>query len=134
MKFKLRGRMRSCPSIGLDTQIEPVDFKLSLQGGLHGALGPFEAEVGEFPLRMAIPFLRRRPVLATVGPVPMHMKPIGINLEKAYLDGSGVAGLKGIQAKISSKIDCSTDVDVKGEATGRVGLSHLDLGSDEKGK
>lgn len=135
MKFNIRGRMQSAPSITLDTHIDPLAFKLSMQGRFRGELGPFHASIGEFPVRMAIPFLkRRRPIIVTIGSIPLELGRFQFNLENAALDGSGVVGQEGIQATINAKIDCTTDMDLKGKATGRVGVSHLDLGDDEHDK
>ena len=58
MKFKVLGRMQSCPSVKLDTDISPLDFKTSVNGSFYGELGPFAAQIGEIPIRMTIPFLK----------------------------------------------------------------------------
>ena len=132
MKFKVFGRMRSCPSIKLDTDISPLDFKTSINGHFYGELGPFAAKIGEIPIRMTIPFLKHRPVMISVGGFPVKLDRFQVNVEKAGLDLGGTVGLKGIHASVDSKIDCSTDMDLKGHVAGKVGLSHLDLIDDEE--
>lgn len=132
MKFKVFGRMRSCPSVKLDTDISPLDFKTSINGHFYGELGPFAAQVGEIPIRMTIPFLKHRPVMISVGGFPVKLDRFQVNVEKAGLDLGGTVGLKGIHASVDSKVDCSTDMDLKGHVAGKVGLSHLDLIDDEE--
>ena len=132
MKFKVFGRMRSCPSIKLDTDISPLDFKTSINGHFYGELGPFAAKIGEIPIRMTIPFLKHRPIMISVGGFPVKLDRFQVNVAKAGLDLGGTDGLKGIHASVDSKVDCSTDMDLKGHVAGKVGLSHLDLIEDEE--
>jgi|GEM_PF-1707170 len=131
MKFKVFGRMQSCPSIKLDTHINPLDFNIAINGAFSGKVGPFSADIGEIPIRIAIPFLKRRPVVASIGGFPIALDRFQIDVEKAALELNGVLGLKGINASVDSQVDCSTDVELKGDVSGRVGLSHLDFGDDD---
>ena len=130
MKFKVFGRMQSCPAIKLDTRIDPLDFNINVKGAFNGKVGPFSADIGEIPIRLAIPFLRRRPVIASIGGFPIGLDRFQIDVEKAALDLKGVLGLKGIHASVDTAVDCSTEIDLKGDVRGRVGLSHLDLGDE----
>ena len=131
MKFNIYGRMKSCPSIKLDTDINPLDFKASIQGQFQGELGPFHAYIGEIPIRMTVPFLKHKPVMMSVGGFPIKLDRFAVNVAKAGLDVGGTIGLKGIHARVDSKIDCATDVALKGHVAGKIGLSHLDLADDE---
>ena len=131
MKFKTYIRMKSCPSVSMDASISPLDFRTALSGSLSAEAGPFAGEVGEIPIRMAIPFLRRRPVIASLGAFPLSLERFQVNLEKAEFALQGTLGLQGIDAKMAGKIDCATDMDVKGTVSGKVGLSHLEFGEGE---
>ncbi len=130
MKFKVFGRMQSCPSIKLDTRIKPLDFNIGATGSFKGKLGPFSADIGEIPIRLAIPFLKRRPVIASIGGFPVKLDRFQVDVDKAALELNGVLGLKGIQASVDAQIDCATDIEMKGDMTGRLGLSQLDLGDE----
>lgn len=127
MKFKVFGRMQSCPSITLDTTISPLDFETSIHGGFHGELGPFKANIGEIPIRLAIPFLKRKPVVASIGGFPVSLDRFQVNVNEAGLDLKGVVGLKGIKAKVHSKVECSTEMKLEGRVSGRFDLSDRDL-------
>ena len=128
MKFTLFGRMQSCPSIGMDAMIDPLDFVTSIKGGFHGELGPFKAHIGSVPIRFAVPFLKRKPVIASIGGFSIDLHRFRIDVDNAELDLKGIIGLKGIKANVHSKIGCSTEMKLDGKVTGRVGLSHLELG------
>ena len=130
MKFTVFGRMQSCPSIGMDAKIDPLDFETSIKGAFHGELGPFKAHIGNIPIRLAVPFLKRKPVIASIGGFSLDLHRFRVDVDNAGLDLKGVIGLKGVKAHVHSKIDCSTEMKLEGKVTGRVGLSHLDLGEE----
>jgi len=132
MKFKVFGRMQSCPAIKLETRINPVEFSLGLRGAFNGEVGPFSAHIGEIPIRLRIPFLRRDRVIASLGRFPITLERFRIDVDNAALEMDGVLGLKGIHAAIDTQVECSTDVKLKGELSGRVGLSHLDFSEPEQ--
>lgn len=133
MKFKVFGRMQSCPAIKLETRISPVEFSLGLRGAFSGELGPFSAHVGEIPIRLRIPFLQRERVIASLGRFPITLERFRVDVDNAALEMDGVLGLKGIHAIVDTQVECSTDVKLKGELSGRVGLSHLDFSEHDHG-
>ena len=130
MKFSVFGRMQSCPSIDLETRIDPLDFDASIRGHFSGELGPFKVHVGSIPIHLAVPFLKRRPLIASIGGFSIDLQRFRVDVDKAGLDLKGTLGLKGIKANVQSKIDCSTEMKLDGDVTGRVGLSHLELGEE----
>ncbi|TAN74303.1 MAG: hypothetical protein EPN14_09340 [Gallionella sp.] len=133
MKFRAFGRMQSCPSISLDTTINPLDFETSLHGSFHGELGPFKGYVGEIPIRLAIPFLKRKPVIASIGGFPLSLDRFQVNVNKAGLDLKGVIGSEGIKAKVHSKVECSTEMKLEGRVSGQFNLSDRDLDEEDDG-
>jgi hypothetical protein len=131
MNFKIFGRMQSNPSIKLETEISPLDFGVELRGALSGELGPFSAHIGEIPIKVKIPFLRRERVVASLGGIPLSLDRFRVDVENAALEASGVVGMKGIRAVVGSQVECATDVQLNGKLSGRVGLSNLDLDGDK---
>jgi len=132
MKFKVYGRMQSCPSVKLETDISPLSFRADINGHFKGELGPFSAEIGEIPFRLAIPFLKRSPVvMGLIGGFPIKLDRFQVNVDKAALDVNGILGLEGIHASADAKVDCATDMQLQGQVMGKVGLSHFDLGEEE---
>ncbi len=135
MKFKAYAQMQSCPGFELLTRIDPLDFDATISGAFKGTLGPFSADVGEIPIRVTIPFLKRcnnSPVIASVGGIKLGLDSFDINVDKVALGLKGLVGRDGIKAKMNAKVDCETTMSVDGNVSGRVGLSHLDLGDDDE--
>lgn len=134
MKFKAYGRMQSCPGFDLVTHVDPLDFESSIYGAIQGSLGPFAAEVGEIPIKMTIPFMKRcdTPVIASIGGIKLGLDKFNIQFDKVSLNLNGVIGGKdGIKANLKAKVDCETDMAVSGSASGHIGLAGIDLGNDE---
>lgn len=135
MKFKAYAKMQSCPTVELDTIVEPIEFETSARGAFDAQLGPFSAEVGEIPVRMTIPFLRgrRKPTLiVTLGGFHLKLAQFRLNVEGASLDFNGRLGLKGLRGKLKGQIGCETDLETEGQILGRLGLSHIDFCDDEQ--
>lgn len=130
MNFKIFGRMQSNPAIKLETDISPLEFGMELRGALTGELGPFSAHIGEIPIKLKIPFLRRERVIASLGGIPLSLNRFRVDVENAVLEASGVVGMKGIHAVVESQVECTTDMQLNGKASGRIGLSSLDLDGD----
>lgn len=127
MKFNVLGRMQTSPTFDIDARVEPLDFDVSIQGAFQGDAGPFKAHIGNIPIRMAVPFLKRRPVIASIGGFGIDLQRFRVEVEKAGIDLSGMVGSKGIGARLNTKVECVTEMKLDGNVAGRVGLSHLDL-------
>ena len=134
MKFKAYARMQSCPSIKLKAKVDSLDFRTSIGGSFHSRLGPFSGHIGEIPIRLTIPFLKHRPIIASVGDINFNLDSFQLNVENVKMDLKGVLGLKGITTEIDSKIDCNSDINLEGTVQGRIGLSHFDLGDEDNEK
>ncbi len=131
MKFKAYGRMQSAPTVELDAKIDPLKLDTTAGGSLQGQVGPFVARVGEIPIRVTVPFLRRRrPVLASVGGFRIKLDAVQLEVASAAVDIKGVVGADGIDMKANAKVDCDTDMKVKGWASGQVNLPTVDLGEE----
>ena len=135
MKFTVFGKMHSNPSMKINAAVAPVDVNLSAEGGLEGRLGPFGAEIGEIPIHLAIPFLRRRGssrvVVAAFGGFRIRLEHFHVSIERARFDLNGTIGQNGIRSEIDCKVACSTEMHARGAVSGRVGISHLDLGEQD---
>lgn len=133
-QFKGQGSMHSNPDCKIDATISPINFESCVDGAFEGSLGNISAEITEVPIKIAIPFMKKRqklPVIATIGGFKIKLAPFQIKIEKASLNLSGVFGSKGIEGKMDCKVACKTDVELAGKLSGKVGLAHLDLGDDD---
>ncbi|MEK6589211.1 MAG: hypothetical protein AABZ11_00885 [Nitrospinota bacterium] len=133
MKFKAQGVMKSCPSFATDVKTGPLDFEITAGARFEGALGPVDASMDEIPIRLAIPFLRRtnRPVVASIGGFKVKLNPFGIKVELANVNVKGILGTKGIEVKADARVDCKTDMKLKGELAGKGGVIEVNLGDED---
>ncbi len=134
MKFKAYAQMKSCPGFDLVTKFDPLDFETTIGGAFQARLGPFSADISEIPIRMTIPFMKRchSPVIASIGGIKLGLDSFNLSVDKVAMNLKGVVGKDGIKANMHAKVDCETTMEVDGIASGRIGLSHLDLGGDDE--
>ncbi len=131
MKFKALGKMTSKPSMRIDTSVEPIKFKVETRGSLEAGIGPVDAEISEFPVRVAIPFMGPRdelPVVARFGGVRIKLNNFPIKIQSMSFNVDGTMGTEGLQGTMDCKVDCETNMEASGDILGQVS-SQLNLGS-----
>jgi hypothetical protein len=134
MKFKGHAHMASSPGMALDAKLGPIGFESALSGALELSIGAIVAGIDEFPVRLAIPFLKRRGgpvVVATLGGFKARVKPVSAKVGTESLHVKGTIGIHGIEGRLEAQAACKTDMDVHGQVGGRLGSVALNLGSDE---
>ena len=134
MKFKGHAHMASSPGIALDAKLGPVGFDTALSGALELSLGAIAGVIEEFPIRMAIPFLKRRGgpvVVATLGAFKAHLKPMTARVATETLHLKGTVGTHGIEGRLEGQVACKTEMDVHGQVGGKLGSVVLNLGTDD---
>lgn len=135
MKFKGHASMGSNPSFTINAKVEPVGFESALGGAIEGTVGAIVGFVEEFPIRLAIPFMRRRgtpPVVASIGGFKARIKPVSIRVGAESLQVKGIFGSKGIEGKIGCQVACRTEMELQGRVGGKLGSVVLQLGSDDE--
>ncbi len=129
MKIKLRGGMRSNPTVTLASRIDPIRFSGRMEGGASGTVGEIAVGLSEVPLRVRIPFLKRRHrllVVGAIGPVQLKLDPFNLSLREIVFGGEGVLGGKeGLSVVSEAKVACQTDFHAEGVAAGGLGLGPL---------
>jgi hypothetical protein len=128
VNFSALGKMRSHPSMTAKMRMDPLHVDTNLMGGCECEVSRMSAYVGEVGIRFAIPFMKPRrklPLVASVGGFnirlkPFHVKLKGISLHVAATVGAGT----GASAEVETKVDCETEMDVKGKLpkTGRINI------------
>ncbi len=121
MKFWARGLMKSSPDFKVAVKTEPLNVEGSVNGSLKGCLDSVSGTFDEVPIRVAIPFMkckkgRRSPVVASVGEFKFKLDPLCVNIDGVSLNMNGVLGTGGINSSLDCKVDCKTEMDVKGDA------------------
>ena len=134
MKFKAHALMRSHPEFTVDAKVAPVGFESSLSGSVEGAISSISAAIDEFPVRLAIPFMRRRsvlPMVAAVGGVKFKLKPFSVKVGAESFQLKGIVGTGGLEGKMVCQVACNTEMDMNGRVGGKVGSLVLQLGDDD---
>lgn len=133
MKLKGQGSMRSNAEAKLNAKIAPIPFESSVTGAAEASVGPITARFSRFPIRLAIPFMRRRPelpLIATIGGFKATVDQFLLKVENATLRLEGILGTKGMEGTVEGNIACNTEMKMAGKLFGKVGLSTLDLGDE----
>jgi len=122
MNFKSQIGVTAHPDLRLRTRLEKLDFVLHGDARVSIATGTIRAEVGEVPLRLAIPFHRHRRVVAgSVGPFRVTVHPIEATLHITDIRATGtLGGAEGIAGELHCQGNCSADVSVTAEAPGKL--------------
>jgi len=133
MKFKTFWKMRSSPNFKVNADMEPIGLDAGLEGAFEAGVGAISASIGEIPVKVAIPFLKRRGkiLVASVGGFKVKLDPFHVKLDCARLHLKGVLGQGGIKGSMECKVACRTEADMSGEVTGKPGILKLDLGEEE---
>jgi hypothetical protein len=134
MKMKIRGAMHGHPSVTLASRFDPVRFSTRLEGGASAGVGEIAVGLNEIPLRLRIPFLKRRHRLLTIGtlgPVRLKFDPLHVSLREISFAAEGVLGGKeGLSVVSEGKMACQTDFHAEGVAGGGFGLGPFRLESE----
>jgi hypothetical protein len=134
MKFQARGNMRSQPGFTLANKVNPFSLSAQLKGSVAGEVGAVKLAIGEVPIKLRIPFLKRcHPVLVigTIGPVSVRLDPFTCSVKDLTLTGDvWVGGKEGLAVMTEGKVTCSTDMAVDGVVTGNFSLGQVNLGAE----
>ena len=133
MKFNAKGWMRSNPDFHLDADMAPLDFDLGVTGSFQATINAISGSVSEIPVKMAIPFLRRKEkqqVVASIGGFDLRLNPFNFQVKDAGIRLDGVVGKKGLKTSLDGKIGCNTEMNLKGGVDGKLGSVTMNFGDD----
>ena len=132
MKFNVNALMRSHPEIDVQGKLEPLAVDLGFEGGLSAVVGAISGAVGEIPIRIRIPFLRRGNLtVASLGGFTVNLHPIGVDVRNAHLKGQAIIGRDGIAGEGRCAVRCETEMNAKGTFVGKAGNIRLNFEGDE---
>lgn len=123
MKFKTRAAMESNPDFYVDANLDSIGLNFSLQGSGEATVDSVSVEVDEVPIRLAIPFLKRRrlPLFASIGGAKVRLSPFHIKAAGGPIQLEGVLGTDGISSKFNVKVKCKTNLEMDGRLAGLAG-------------
>lgn len=109
------------PKLSTRVQMQPFKFEVASSGAVELAVGDVHLRFDEIPIKMRIPFLRRRVLAGSIGPFGVHMKPVDVRVRASEMVTRGVIGGK----------DSGVDVRVEGACRATIEISES---SPRKGK
>jgi hypothetical protein len=136
MKFKAHGGMKSSPGLSMTNTVDPIAVKSAIQGSVTAEVGAIGIGLSEVPVRLRVPFLKRKAHLQVIGTVGgMHIKidPFSLSIKEMSLNIGGLLGDRdGITLTTEAHVDCSTEMHAEGTASGEIGIGSIKLGDEDE--
>jgi hypothetical protein len=101
------------PELAARVRMQPFPFEIAGSGAVDVALGEVSLRFSEIPVRLRIPFLRRRVLAGSVGPFGVRMSPVEARLAVVEAVTRGVFG--GEDSEVDLRLDgaCRAAVDIR---------------------
>ena len=135
MKMKGQLAMESCPDFSVQAQTDPISFTTRARGSLVGQVSSICVRVGEIPINLTIPFLRRAGgshQIASIGSFGVTLSPFTVSVKGANMQLAGVLGTKkGINCHLHGKMNCKSKLNFNGKLFGKIANCSVDLPDDE---
>ena len=136
MKFQANGKMRSHPGFSLANKVEPFTGSGELRAGFSAEMGEVTLGITEVPIKLRIPFLKRRHavlIIGTIGPVSIKLDPFTCSVRDLSISGEvRVGGKEGLVVVSEGKVACNTEMTVEGAIIGDLSLGKLHLGAESE--
>jgi hypothetical protein len=130
LRFKSHAVVQGRPELKLRAEAGPLAFRAAAEGSVRASLGPIDAAVGEIPLLLAIPFLRRGGGMRKVGAIGafgIHIAPFQVAAEGFGVRFDGVLGTEGMACDLHGTVACKMEMDLVGTLPGKVAKASLEL-------
>ena len=134
MNFKGHLGMESCPDFAVQAKTEPIAFTTEAKGSLVAKVSSISVQIGEIPINLSIPFLRRAGgihTVASIGSFAIKLSPFTLAVEGANVQFAGVMGTKGITTHLEGQVGCKSKVSFNGKLFGKIANCSIDLPDDE---
>lgn len=113
--LKSQAAVTANPNFKLRAKLAPVGFEIGSGGSFTIATGHIRARCEEFPIKLAIPFLRRRVVAAVLGGSSLHIEPAEAHFRATDVCITGVVGNNGLEGDLEGSGTCKMEIEVDGE-------------------
>lgn len=134
MKLKAHAVMQGNPEFKLQAKCNPIGFEVTADGSLKLQTGPIAAEIGEIPITLRIPFLRRAGgvrIIGSIGPFGVRLQPIDAKLQSISLRIGGTLGKESLACDLEGRIACKTEVDLAASIPAKVTKVAFDVAAAE---
>ena len=100
------------PELAARVRMQTFPFEVAGSGAMDLALGEVSLRFSEIPVRLRIPFLRRRVLAGSVGPFGVRMSPVEARVAVVEAVARGVFG--GEDSGVDLRLDgaCRAELDV----------------------
>jgi hypothetical protein len=112
MTENTRITIASHPDVNLQLRIKPLDFQIGGEASLGLTTGSIHFKVEEIPVHIAVPFLRRRVNLGSVGPFGVQVKPFEAKLDALGVSARVTFGKEWAEAGVHATGNCKAEIDV----------------------
>jgi hypothetical protein len=116
--------------------LNPIHFETSVHANMDLHVGSISAEISEVPIRLAIPFMKRKArklmVIGSVGGIKVRLEPLRVTAERLSLDMEGVLGTKGIEGQAEGEMSCESRVKGKGLLEGTIVIPPIIFKEDDE--
>ena len=102
------------PDVNLRVKMKPFEFEIGGEGSFTLTTGDTHFSVEEIPVRVAIPFLKRRVIAGSVGPFGVHIKPFEAQFRAFGIDARGVFGKETAEAEVHVTGNCKAEIELSG--------------------
>lgn len=137
MKLKAHALMQGNPEFELKALCNPIGFEVAADGSLKLQTGPIAAEIGEIPITLRIPFLRRAggvQIVGSIGAFSVRLLPIDAELRSISLKIGGTLGKDRLACNLEGRITCKTEVDLDASIPAKVTRVAFNVAEDEPGE
>lgn len=106
------------PELAARMQLQAFPFEVTGSGAMDLALGEVGLRFSEIPVRLRIPFLRRRVLAGSLGPFAVNMSPVEARV--AVVEGVARGVLGGKDCGVDLRLDgaCRAELEIRGDLDG----------------
>lgn len=134
VRFKSHAVVQGNPEFSARATSKPIGFEVGGEGSFKLAIGRMEAEIGEIPIKVTIPFLRRARgvrMVASIGSFGVCLKPFDVEVRGFGVHFGGVLGKEGLEGAVEGKIACMMHLDLAGSVPGRLTKAAIEIADGE---
>jgi hypothetical protein len=135
LKFNSNITLQGNHGVKIDAKSGPITCSASADGSFKLTTGPIRAQVGEIPIRLAIPFLAGPAAMRTVaaiGAFGVRFDPCTVEVQAFGVRCQGVLAAEGMQCQLNVNLAGKTQVDLLGSIHGKLARVLLELADEDE--
>jgi hypothetical protein len=107
-----RTELAGHPELAARVRLQPLPFEVVHDGAVELALGDVRVHFDEIPIRLRIPFLRRRVLAGSLGPFGVRLQPVDARIRAVEAVTRGVLGGEdsGVEVRLEGAFHARVEV------------------------